>query len=114
MPFHIVEAQEHSLSLLKPGANPGEILAANNEFLGRKGYKPELRLYAHGQGYDLVERPLFLKDETMNIKEGMNITLHPAAATDKVWATVCDNYIVGSDGPGECLHKTPKEILVIS
>ncbi|MFC1863740.1 M24 family metallopeptidase, partial [Thermodesulfobacteriota bacterium] len=109
-----VEAQQHTLSLIKPGAYPGEILAANNEFLGRQGYKPELRLYAHGQGHDLVERPLFLKDETMLLSEGMNLTVHPAALTDKVWAHICDNYIVGPDGPGECLHKTPKEILVVT
>jgi Xaa-Pro aminopeptidase len=109
-----VEAQEHSLSLIKPGASPGEILAANNEFLGRKGYRPELRLYAHGQGHDLVERPLFLKDETMRIKEGMNITVHPVAANDRVWVNVCDNYIIGPEGPGECLHRTPKDIILIS
>jgi Xaa-Pro aminopeptidase len=113
--FHYsVEAQQHTLSLIKPGAHPGEILAANNEFLDRQGYQPELRLYAHGQGHDLVERPLFLRDETMLLGEGMNITVHPAAATDHVWAQVCDNYIVGPDGPGECLHKTPKEILVVT
>jgi len=109
-----VEVQKHSLSLLKPGASPGEILAANNEFLERKGYRPELRLYAHGQGHDLVERPLFLKDETMAIKEGMNITVHPVAANDRVWVNVCDNYIIGPEGPGECLHRTPKEIIIIS
>ena len=109
-----VEAQEHSLRLAKPGTSPGEILAANNEFLGRKGYKPELRLYAHGQGHDLVERPLFLEDETMTLKEGMNITLHPTAATDTVWANVCDNYVIGPEGPGECLHRTPKDIIILS
>lgn len=111
---YAVEAQSYSLGLMKPGANPRDILAANSEFLGRKGYRPELRLYAHGQGYDLVERPLFLKDETMAVKAGMNITVHPAAATASLWCTVCDNYIVGTDGPGECLHKTPKEIIIIS
>ena len=109
-----VEAQKHTLSLLKPGANPKGILAAHNEFLVKKGYKPELRLYAHGQGYDLVERPFFLEDETMAIKSGMNITVHPAGVTDTVWVNVCDNYIVGPDGPGECLHKTPQEIIIIS
>ena len=80
-----LEAQQHSLNLMKPGANPKDVLAANNEFLGRKGYKPELRLYAHGQGYDLVERPFFLKDETMPFKPGMNIAVHPASVTDTVW-----------------------------
>jgi Xaa-Pro aminopeptidase len=109
-----VEAQKHTLGLLKPGADPKDIMAANNEFLVKHGKKPEMRLYAHGQGYDLVERPFFLDDETMPIKAGMNITVHPAAITDTTWATVCDNYIVGPDGPGECLHKTPKEIIVVS
>lgn len=109
-----LEAQQHSLSLIKPGARPAEILAANNEFLEQRGYKPELRLYAHGQGHDLVERPLFLKDETMQIREGMNFAVHPTATNDHVWGHICDNYIVGPDGPGECLHKTPKEILVIT
>lgn len=108
------EAQNYSLGLMKPDANAGDILAANSEFLGRKGYSPELRLYAHGQGYDLVERPFFLKDETMALKPGMNITVHPAATTKTFWCTVCDNYIVGPNGPGECLHKTPKEIIVVS
>jgi len=109
-----VEAQQHTLNLVKPGAEPGEILAAHNEILSRKGYKPELRLYAHGQGHDLVERPLFIKDETMTIKEGMNITVHPTMETNTVWAHLCDNYLIGPDGPGECLHKTPKEIIVIN
>jgi Xaa-Pro aminopeptidase len=109
-----VEGQRNALNLLKPGVEPSEILAANNKFLKRKGYKPELRLFAHGQGYDLVERPLFIKDETMALKAGMNLTVHPTTATDTVWGHICDNYLIGPDGPGECLHRTPKEIILIS
>ncbi|MBW2030451.1 MAG: aminopeptidase P family protein [Deltaproteobacteria bacterium] len=108
-----VEAQEQALSLLKPGADPGELLEANNNFLVKRGYQEERRLFAHGQGYDLVERPVMLRDETMNIKAGNNITVHPAACNDRVWATVCDNYIITEDGPSPCLHKTPKEIIVV-
>lgn len=109
-----VEAQRHTLDLLVPGAHPKDILAANNEFLTARGYRPELRLYAHGQGYDMVERPLFLADETMAIEAGMNLTVHPGAVSDTVWTAVTDNYVVGPDGPGECLHRTPKEVLVVS
>lgn len=111
---YAVEAQNHSLALMKPSAKPGVLLAANSEFLGKKGYLPELRLYAHGQGYDLVERPLFLKDEPMPLQAGMCIAVHPAAATGTLWCTVSDNYIIGPTGPGECLHKTPKEIIVVN
>jgi len=108
-----LEAQQLTLNMLKPGADPKEIWEANNEFLQKKGYAPERRLYAHGQGYDLVERPLIRFDEPMKIQAGMNITVHPAAATATVWAGICDNYLVMEDGVSECLHKTPKEIIVI-
>ncbi len=108
-----VEAQEVTLNLLKPGANPKDIWDANNAFLEKKGYRPERRLYAHGQGYDLVERPLIRDDEPMEIKAGMNITVHPCAITENLWATVCDNYLVTEDGVSHCLHKTPKEIIII-
>jgi Xaa-Pro aminopeptidase len=43
------EAQERSLSLLVPGADPKEICDANNAFLEKKGYLPERRLFAHGR-----------------------------------------------------------------
>jgi len=108
-----VEAQEVTLNLLKPGVAPKEIWDANNEFLQKKGYRPERRLYAHGQGYDLVERPLIRDDEPMEIRAGMNITVHPCAITETLWATVCDNYLVTETGVSDCLHKTPKEIIVV-
>jgi len=107
------EAQEITLKMLRPGANPKDIWDANNEFLQKKGYLPEQRLYAHGQGYDLVERPLIRYDEPMKIQEGMNITIHPGATSATVWITVCDNYIVTERGVSECLHKTPKGIIIV-
>jgi Xaa-Pro aminopeptidase len=108
-----VEAQGITLKLLKPGVNPKDIWDANNEFLQKKGYLPERRLYAHGQGYDLVERPLIRYDEPMRIQAGMNITIHPGATNSTVWATVTDNYLITETGVSACLHKTPKEIIVI-
>jgi Xaa-Pro aminopeptidase len=108
-----VEAQKLTLGLLKPGAVPGDIFAANNAFLEKRGYVPERRVYAHGQGYDLVERPLIRPEEPMKIKAGMNITVHPAVTNERLWVNVCDNYIVGEAGVGECLHKTPQEIIVV-
>jgi len=108
-----LEAQKVSLDLLKPGANPKDVWDANNVFLERRGYFPEKRLYAHGQGYHFVERPLIRNDEPMKIKAGMNITVHPTAANKTVWAGITDNYIITDSGPGPCLHKTPKEIIVI-
>lgn len=107
------EAQQVTLDLLKPGADPVEILAANNDFLRSRGLVEETRLYAHGQGYDLVERPSFQQGETMKIQTNMNIAPHPAVLTKEATAIVCDNYIVTETGVSECLHKLPKEIFVV-
>jgi Xaa-Pro aminopeptidase len=106
------EAQKVTLGLLKPGADPKDIWRANNEFLVEKGQLPETRLYAHGQGYDLVERPAIRDDEPMKLKTGMNITVHPIIGSDKVWVWVCDNYLITESGI-EPLHKTPQEIFSI-
>ena len=104
------EAQQVTLNLLKPGTDPKEIIAANNEFLKSKGFPIERRLYAHGQGYDLVERPAIREDETMKLQANMNITVHPTVGTKSVFAWICDNYLITEKGPSACLHKTPKKI----
>lgn len=108
-----LEAQKISLDMLQPGANPKDVWDANNAFLESKGYFPERRLYAHGQGYDLVERPLIRYDEPLQIKAGMNLTVHPTAVNDYAWAGATDNYFVSEEGVGPCIHKTPKEIIVV-
>lgn len=108
-----LEAQEVTLGLLKPGADPKELIAAHNEFLRAKGWPEETRLYAHGQGYDLVERPAIREDETMKLQAHMNITVHPIIASEKLFAWVCDNYLVTENGVSECLHRTPKKVFEI-
>jgi Xaa-Pro aminopeptidase len=110
---HVLEAQELTLKMLKPGANPKDIWDANNEFLQKKGSGPEGRLYAHGEGYELVERPAIRYDEPMKIQAGMNIAVHPVGKTKRVWTTVCDNYLVTETGVSPCLHKTPKDIIIV-
>jgi Xaa-Pro aminopeptidase len=107
------ETQEVTLKLLKPGADPADIWEANNAFLEEKGFLPETRLYAHGQGYDLVERPAIRNDEPMKLKARMNIAVHPIIGSDRVWVWVCDNYLITESGISECLHKTPQKIFEI-
>jgi Xaa-Pro aminopeptidase len=99
--------------MLKPGATPKDIWDANNAFLQKIGSGPEGRLYAHGEGYELVERPAIRYDEPMKIQAGMNIAVHPVGKNSRVWTTLCDNYLVTENGVGPCLHKTPKEIIIV-
>jgi Xaa-Pro aminopeptidase len=75
-----------------------------------RGLPPETRLYAHGQGYDMVERPMIRRDETMRLAEGMCLAVHPGYETDALFAVICDNYLVEADGPSACLHRTEKRI----
>jgi Xaa-Pro aminopeptidase len=107
------EAQANTLRLLKPGTSCVEIAAKHDDYMRSHGYPPELRLYSHGQGYDLVERPLVRADETMAIEASMNLAVHPGYESPSIFAVICDNYLIGADGPGECLHKTPKQIFEV-
>jgi len=107
------EAQAHTLRLLKPGTSPAEVAAKHDDYMRKHNFPPELRLYAHGQGYDLVERPLIRADETMNIEANMAFAVHPTFETPSIFAVICDNYLIEADGPGECLHKTPKQVFEV-
>jgi Xaa-Pro aminopeptidase len=104
------EAQEHTLSLLQPGAACAAIAASHNDYMRAHGLPIERRLYAHSQGYDMVERPLIRHDETMTLAAGTCLAVHPGYETETMFAVICDNYIVSEAGAGACLHKTEKKI----
>lgn len=104
------EAQEATLRRMRPGAACREIAAAHDTLMTGRGLPPELRLFSHGQGYDMVERPLIRRDEPMTLAAGMNLSVHPGYETERLFAVICDNYLIGPSGPGQCLHRTEKTI----
>ena len=106
-----LEAQRFCLDLLRPGAACAEIWERYNAFMAEHGRPPERRLHAHGQGNDLVERPLIRFDEPMAIAAGMNIVVHPSYIVDGISSWICDNYLIGPDGPGPSIHAFPQEIV---
>ncbi len=109
--FEIVkQAQQHTVQALKPAASCAQLALAHDRFMQQKGVPPESRVYAHSQGYDLIERPLVRSDETMGLEKGMNMVVHPAYSTPSMFVHICDNYLVETDEASECLHKTPKKI----
>jgi Xaa-Pro aminopeptidase len=105
-----LDARKFTLSLLRPGTPCKDIFTAYNDFMRRNGRPEEKRLYAHGQGYDLVERPLIRHDEPMAIGRHMNIVVHPTYIRGHVLSWVCDNYLIETNGPGERLHRFPEII----
>ena len=106
----MVEAQDNTVRMLQPGASCAEIFAEHNAFMRVRGFHAEPRLHCHGQGYDVVERPLIRHDEDMVLGASMNIGLHPTFGNASIFATVCDNFLIGPDGVVEHLHKTPRQI----
>jgi Xaa-Pro aminopeptidase len=107
-----VEAQDYSASLLKPGASCREVARQHDEFMKARGLPPELRLYSHGQGYDMVERPLIRVDEPMEIEPGMCLAVHPGFETPNLFVMVCDNYIVAGNSTDR-IHRTERKIFEV-
>jgi Xaa-Pro aminopeptidase len=108
-----IEARRMTLDLLKPGTPCREIWESYNAFMRKNGRPEEARLYCHGQGYDLVERPLVRKDEPMTIEKDMNIVVHPTYFYKGYINWLCDNYFIGGNGPGDRLHQFPEAITEI-
>jgi Xaa-Pro aminopeptidase len=109
----VKEARKVTLDLLKPGTPSRDIWEAFNAFMRRNGRPEEARLYCHGQGYDLVERPLIRHDEPMAIEKDMNIVVHPTYIHRGYVNWLCDNYFITGNGPGARLHQFPEAITEI-
>ena len=106
-------SRKMTLDLLKPGTPCKDIWDAFNDFMQKNGRPTEARLYCHGQGYDLVERPLIRQDEPWTIEKDMNIVVHPTYIHAGYLNWLCDNYIIGGNGPGDRLHQFPEEIVEV-
>lgn len=109
----LLEARNFTLGQLKPGASCKDIWDAYNAFLRRRGKPEEGRLYCHGQGYDLVERPFVRKDEPMKIHKNMNLTCHPTWISNGIFNTICDNFLIGATGVTSRIHKSPEVLFEI-
>lgn len=106
-------SRKFTLDLLKPGTRCKDIWDAFNDFMTKNGRPTESRLYCHGQGYDLVERPLVRNDEPWTIEKDMNIVVHPTYVHGGYLNWLCDNYLIGGNGPGDRLHQFPEEVVEV-
>jgi Xaa-Pro aminopeptidase len=108
-----MSARKMTLDLLKPGTPCKDVWDGFNAFMRKNGRPMESRLYCHGQGYDLVERPLVRSDEPMTIEKDMNIVVHPTYIHGGYLNWLCDNYLIGGNGPGDRLHQFPEEVVEV-
>ena len=105
-----LEAQQLCVDLLRPGAAPADVIAAYDDHMRANGRPPESRLLGHGQGYDLVERPLIRADETLDVAAGMQIGVHPMYVRNDVFAYCCDDYLITDDG-AQRIHGFAQEVV---
>lgn len=105
----VLEAEQNVLDRMKPGAACADVFAAHNAFMRAHKLPEEKRILCHGQGYEMVERPLIRQDESMIVRENMNIGLHAAMVVDKNFMSNTNNFLIGPNGP-ERLHRTPQQL----
>ena len=94
----VKEARDIMAAHSKPGVSPAVAAKACDNFLKSKGCPPEMRMAGHGQGIDLVERPIYRKEEPAKLKAGMVVSFHPSARTKRAMASLADTYIITDSG----------------
>ena len=90
--------QDVLASYAKPGFKCKDLRKILHDFERERGYELEGRLFGHGHGTGMMERPGYDVDEVMEFRENMYISIHPAMQTDTIWAQNTDNYLVTKDG----------------
>lgn len=108
----VLDVRRFNLAQMVPGRDCADVFAEYNAHMRANGYPEERRLHAHGQGLDVVERPLIRSDETMALAGNMNLGVHPFIFDDQKFVSCCDNYLLHSDGMMERVHACPEDILV--
>ncbi len=111
--LQMVKTWQYYADMLRPGASARQIDADYNAFLREHGRPEERRLGCHGQGYDIVERPLVRGDEPMTLAEGMLVAVHPMYVHAGAAYWVCDNVFVEPDGPSPPLHGIAQRVFEV-
>lgn len=109
----VLAAQRYALELLRPGTPCATIYEQHNTWLRAQGLGEEKRISIHGMGYDMVERPLIRHDEPMHIEEHMAIVVHPGILNERMFVHNTELYLIEAQGPGPCVHQTPREIFEV-
>ena len=109
----VLEAEQNVLDRLKPGASCKDVFEAHNAFMRAHRLPEEKRILCHGQGYEMVERPLIRQDESMSVCENMNLGLHASMLVGRNFMSNTNNFLIGPLGP-ERVHKMPQQLFEIA
>jgi Xaa-Pro aminopeptidase len=106
-----MEAQQEIAKMLRPGISMIECWNKFNEIVKNKGVITGAAV-GHGQGLNVLEKPMILPDETVEMEANVNMAIHPSVIVGKSYAWICDNYLV-TDTEAKRLHKIPQQIFVV-
>ncbi|HEY8675874.1 MAG TPA: M24 family metallopeptidase [Candidatus Dormibacteraeota bacterium] len=109
----LLEVQQFCVDQLRPGADCAKIFEDYNAQMLSRGLPEEKRVHFHGQGYDMVERPLVRFDEPMPVAANMYFSLHPAFNTEHGYSWTSDDYLLTPEGTVERLHSLPQELFEV-
>ena len=108
-----IEAQKAVAAAARPGVPASKMIEVLHEHQAAHGCKLESRFFAHGQGVDLTQRPMFIPEETMILKENMFVAIHPDMDNGHMRAFTTDNFLITKEG-GVRLNKFPSGLIVIN
>jgi Xaa-Pro aminopeptidase len=109
----LLEAQQFCVEQLHDDADCRDIWDRYNAFMREHGRPEEKRVHFHGQGYDMVERPLIRHDETMAVRNNMYFSVHPAFSSPHGYSWISDDYFLDNEGKVERLHAMPQELFEV-
>jgi Xaa-Pro aminopeptidase len=94
----LLQATEHMISLMKPGAIAGEISQAASDICEQAGYRISDRVVwdFHGIGMNVDTAPYGLPDSTEILRENMVLNIHPGLVMEEDhWgASITENVVV--------------------
>lgn len=110
----LLEIRKACQKAMVPGAIPEDIWHMANQMRKDLGWREEKRLFAHGQGYNIVERPMFTDKDTEPLVENTFLAIHPVFYDENgIFFDFTDNYLVTPEGALR-LSKTPEEIITVT
>jgi Xaa-Pro aminopeptidase len=107
------EIRDLSVAKMVPGALPGDLQEYTNKLYEERGYFREARFGTHSHSYDVVDRPILDKADTMPLAENMYFAVHTTCINAKYTAQNCENALVTKKGC-KLLSKTPSELIVLN
>lgn len=110
----VLEAEEHALSLVKPGQPIGALDKAARHIISKAGFGDYFpHRLGHGLGIEVHEFPSMNAENSEELKQGMVFTIEPGIyISNQAGVRIEDDVYVTADGAA-CLTQFTKELTIV-